>query len=397
MPSTSSDEVLLTPAKQERSPEKLQAELAQAMHSGVLRGRRAEVPVTLTTVWRRVALNDVTVFTRQLATLVGSGLPLQRALKSLGQGIRDPLFRSQVEGVAELLAGGKSFSESLRKYPQTFDTLYVSLIEAAEISGTLDEILMRLSLHLEASVRLRQQVRTAVVYPLAIVLIALVVMGLMLFKVVPSFDRMFASAGAALPPETLLVVALSDMLQQQFGWIILGSISAFALVVLSYLTPVGRDWIDERLLRLPGVGELIVQIELARFSRTLATLIGGGVSILVGLDICVKTSSNRMVEAALRQVRFGVSQGYGLGESLRATRRFPETLPQMVSVGENTGQLDSMLGRIADYYDQEVEGAVGAMVALLEPALMIFIGVVVGGLLIAMYMPIFTMTTLTGG
>lgn len=397
MPPTPAPESIDAAASVQLSPEKLQAELEQALRSGVLRPKREELPVTLATFFRQVSLQELTIFTRQLATLVGSGLPLQKALASLGRSTREPLFRNQLEGVAERLANGKSFSEALKKYPQTFDTLYVSLVEAAEVSGTLDEILMRLTHHLEASLRLRQQVRTAVVYPTAIVMIAMVVMALMLFKVVPSFDRMFSSAGAALPPETMLVLAFSDMLQAQLGWLLLGGVSSILLVILVYATPYGRDYIDEKLLRLPLVGELLMKIELARFSRTLATLIGSGVSILVGLDICVKTASNQMIEAALRQVRFGIRQGYGLGESLRAARRFPETVPQMVTVGENTGQLDTMLARIADYYDQEVESAVAAMVALLEPALMVFIGVVVGGLLIAMYMPVFTMTTLTGG
>lgn len=343
-----------------------------------------------------VSLQDLIIFTRQLATMINSGMPLHQCMQALTKQTKNPLLHSQLEVVQKLLENGTSFSAALRRFPKTFSTLYTSLIEASEVAGNMDLTLSRLAAYLESVAVLRRQIRAAIVYPLTVSVVALVVVALMVFKVVPTFERMFASSSASLPLETQVVIQISNFAQDNILAILLAIAALVGAVGTWYLTPRGRFQLDRVLLRLPMVGDLVMKVAMARFCRTLATLLVSGVSILEALDVCTRIAGNRVVEAALQATRAGIVGGRTLAESLRVTGVFPPVVYHMLGVGESTGDLDGMLAKIADYYDEEVDLAVGGLVALLEPTFMVFLGVVIGGLLIAMYMPVFTMSTAVG-
>lgn len=344
-----------------------------------------------------VTEKDLVVFTRQFATMIDSGLPLVQCLDIQCNQAPNLVFRQQLKVIKETVEGGTTFADALKKYPKTFDTLYVNLVAAGEVGGILDTILNRLAAYIEKASKLKKQVKSAMVYPVSILVIAIGVVSVLLLKVVPVFEKMFADFGGSLPGITQLVIDMSNWLQSNF-LIVFGIIfgTVFGLGY-AYQTAKGRVIIDTIMFKAPVFGDVIMKVAVARFCRTLGTMISSGVPILDALDICSRTSGNKVVEHAIIKAKDSISEGKTIAEPLVESKVFPDMVCQMISVGEATGALDTMLNKIADFYDDEVDAAVGAMTSLIEPALMAFLGVTIGGLVIAMYMPIFTMATAVGG
>lgn len=340
---------------------------------------------------------EVAIFTRQLATMIEAGLPLVQCLEGLSRQQTNKNFQKVIKEVQEGVEGGSTFSDSLRRHPRVFNELYVNLVAAGEVAGILDNILNRLATYIEKALRLKGQVKGAMFYPAAIVAVAVGVVAVLLLFVIPVFAKMFADFGGKLPGPTLIVIALSDILKNNIIWII-GIIIALVFAFRMWInTSRGRYLFDKTILSFPIIGQLIRKIAVARFSRTLGTMVQSGVAILDALEICARTSGNKIIELALMKARQSISQGKTIAEPLEESKVFPPMVIQMVGVGEATGNLDAMLNKIADFYDEEVDVAVKGLTSLLEPALMVFLGVVIGGLVIAMYMPIFTMATAIGG
>lgn len=351
----------------------------------------------LPTIGGGVTEKDLVVFTRQFATMIDSGLPLVQCLDIQCQQAPNPVFRDQLKVIKETVEGGTTFADALKKFPKTFDTLYVNLVAAGEVGGILDTILNRLAAYIEKASKLKKQVKSAMVYPVAIMVIAAGVVALLLLQVVPVFEKMFTDMGGALPAPTQIVIDMSKWLQANFLFIVVALVGSIVGLGWFYGTPKGRLIIDTILFRAPVFGEVITKVSVARFCRTLGTMVSSGVPILEALDICSRTAGNKVVENAIVKARDSISEGKTIAEPLMESKVFPDMVVQMISVGEATGALDNMLNKIADFYDDEVDAAVGAMTALIEPAMMAFLGVTIGGLVIAMYMPIFTMATAVGG
>jgi len=340
-----------------------------------------------------VGLRDLVVFSRQFATMIDSGLPLVQCLEIQSTQAENPTMREQLKVVKERVEGGSTFAEALKIYPDTFDDLYVNLIAAGEVGGMLDTIMNRLASYLEKNQKLVRQVKGAMMYPLIVLVIAAVVVSILLLKVVPSFEDMFADFGAALPTPTQIVIDMSRWLQDNW-WVCLLVIGA-VLVALraAYRNSAGRFVIDKVLMKSPVIGDVITKVAVARFCRTLGTMISSGVPILEALNICGRTAGNKVIEKAIGRVATSISEGRTIAEPLAESQVFPSMVCQMISVGEATGALDTMLTKIADFYDDEVDTAVEGLTSMLEPAIMAFLGVVVGGLVIAMYLPIFEMAS----
>ncbi len=344
----------------------------------------------------KVGEKDLVLFTRQFATMIDAGLPLVQCLDIQSQQAENPTFREQLKDIKQTVEAGSTFADALKKYPKTFDELFVNLIAAGEVGGILDTILSRLATYIEKAAKLKKQVKSALVYPTAVVVVATIVVTVILWKVIPVFAAMFTDFGAALPAPTVFVMRLSDFVQKYIAVMILGA-GAFVFACKQiYASKRGRIIVDDVSLKLPIFGPLIRKVAVARFTRTLGTMITSGVPILDALDICAKTSGNRTVEFAIMKVRSSISEGRTIAEPLAETKVFPPMVVQMISVGEATGALDTMLGKIADFYDEEVDSAVGGLTSLIEPLLMVVLGGVVGGLVIAMYLPIFTITNSLG-
>jgi type IV pilus assembly protein PilC len=333
---------------------------------------------------------DLVLFTRQFATMIDAGLPLVQCLDIQSQQAENPTFREQLKEIKATVEAGSTFADALRKFPKTFDELFVNLIAAGEVGGILDTILSRLAAYIEKSAKLKKQVKSAMVYPSSVVGVAVIVITVILWKVIPVFAAMFHDFGAALPAPTVFVMNLSSFVQKYILlMIVMAGVAAYGWKRLYEWKP-GRREIDDISLKLPIVGTLIRKVAVARFTRTLGTMITSGVPILDALDICAKTAGNMTIEGAIVKVRTSISEGRTIAEPLAETRVFPPMVVQMISVGEATGALDTMLGKIADFYDEEVDAAVGALTSLIEPLLMVGLGGAVGGLVVAMYLPIFT-------
>ena len=332
---------------------------------------------------------DVVVFVRQLATMIDAGLPLVQSLEILSRQRGAPQFRAVLAQVKTNIESGLTFAESLAKHPRIFDDLFVSLVEAGEIGGILDTILNRLATFIEKGQKLRRQVRGALVYPAAIVLVAGIVTGVILEFVIPTFEKLFDGAGGHLPLPTQVVIAISHFFQHYCVLIVCALVAAGWLLRGFYRTETGRALVDRLVLELPLLGSIIGKAGVARFTRTLGTMIGSGVPILESLAITARTAGNRTLESAILRTRVSISEGRSIAEPLAETEVFPEMVVQMIAVGEATGSMDSMLQKIADFYEDEVDVAVKSLTSLLEPALMLFLGITVGGLIIAMYLPIF--------
>jgi type IV pilus assembly protein PilC len=344
-----------------------------------------------------VSPKNLAIFTRQFSVMIDAGLPLVQCLDILGTQEEDANFSLTILQTRTDVENGQSLADAMRKHPRTFDPLFTNMVAAGEAGGILDTILKRLATYIEKAVKLKGQVKSAMVYPVAVIVIAGVVVGVILWKVIPTFGAMFASLGAELPLPTRVVIALSNGLVR-YGWIVLVAAGAIGWAFKTYYaTDGGRRVVDGALLKLPVMGVILRKIAVARFCRTLSTLISSGVPILDGLDITARTSGNSVVEDAILSTRKSIERGDTISAPLKETAVFPAMVVQMIGVGEATGALDTMLAKIADFYEEEVDTAVAGMLTLLEPIMIAFLGVVVGGIVIAMYMPIFDMISkLTG-
>ncbi|MEK7713337.1 MAG: type II secretion system F family protein [Deltaproteobacteria bacterium] len=344
----------------------------------------------------KVSTKDLVVFTRQFATMIDAGLPLVQCLDILSSQQENKGFKAVLTQVKGDVESGSTFADALKKHPMVFDNLYVNLVAAGEVGGILDTILNRLAAYIEKAMKLKSQVKGAMVYPISIISIAaVVIVGLLVF-VIPIFASMFADFGQALPMPTQIVIAMSNFLQR--WWWLIGALAygAFFGFKKYYATEGGKKVVDELVLKLPVFGDLLRKVAVAKFTRTLGTMITSGVPIMDGLEIVAKTAGNKTIETAIMKTRESISAGKTISEPLAQSGVFPSMVCQMISVGEATGALDNMLNKIADFYDDEVDSAVDAMTALMEPALMAFLGVAVGGLVIAMYLPIFKLAGAAG-
>ena len=332
---------------------------------------------------------DIVVFTRQFATMIDAGLPLIQCLDILAKQTENKRFASAINDIRQNVESGSTYADALKKHPRIFNDLYANMVAAGELGGILDTILNRLSKYIEKSMKLKRQVRAALVYPSTIVAVAIVVIVVLLVWVIPIFAKMFMDFGGVLPLPTRIVIGASNFMEHNIIYIV-GAAGALVFGLHRYYkTQNGRRTIDRLVLVLPIFGMLMRKIAVAKFTRTLGTLISSGVPILDGLDIVAKTSGNKIVEEALYETKRSISEGKTLAEPLEQTKVFPPMVVQMIAVGETTGALDAMLSKIADFYDEEVDSTVGSLTALLEPMLMIFLGVVIGAIVIAMYLPIF--------
>jgi type IV pilus assembly protein PilC len=335
---------------------------------------------------------ELAIFTRQFSVMIDAGLPLVQCLEILASQQENKTFQAVLTGTRAAVEGGSTLSASMRQYDKVFDALYVNLVEAGETGGILDTILQRLSAYIEKNVKLKRAVKSALVYPIAVLGVAGAVIVLLLWKVVPIFATLFAGLGVNLPLPTRIVIGLSNFIGSIFGLLILvAAIGGVFALKFWYGTPAGRLAIDGTLLKLPMIGILLRKIAVARFTRTLGTLISSGVPILEGLDITARTAGNAVIEKALLEVRKALEAGRNLADPLKDTNVFPGMVTQMIGVGEQTGAMDAMLQKIADFYEDEVDAAVKDLLSALEPAMIVFLGVVVGGIVISMYLPLFSL------
>ena len=344
----------------------------------------------------KVTTKDVVIFTRQLSTMIDAGLPLVQGLEILGNQQENPTFKKillQVRGDVET---GTTFADALKKHPKVFDSLFCNMVEAGEIGGILDTILSRLSIFMEKSMVLKKRVKGAMTYPIICLCISIVILGVILIFVVPVFEKMFADFGAALPLPTQIVVSLSNTVKSNFLYMI-----AFVAIVIFifkkvYQTEKGEKKIDALVLNLPVFGDLVRKVSVAKFSRTLGTMLRSGVPILESLNVVARTSGNKVIETAVFRTADAISEGRPIAEPLEETGVFPSMVVQMINVGEAVGALDAMLEKIADFYDEEVDQAVENLTAMIEPFMMVFLGGMIGGLVVAMYLPIFKMGEVVG-
>jgi len=343
-----------------------------------------------------VKSKDIAVFTRQFSVMIDAGLPLVQCLDILGQQQENKGFQKILLQVRQDVESGSSLAEAMRKHPQAFDELYVNMVAAGEAGGILDTILQRLATYIEKNVKLKTQVRAAMIYPVSVISIAVIVVYVILWKVIPVFASLFQGLGADLPFLTLWVVALSKFIGR-FWWLIFLMVAVGIYALRQYYrTEAGRKQIDALLLKAPVLGIILRKIAVARFCRTLGTLLASGVAILESLDITARTAGNAIIEEAIQTVRKAVEEGKTLAEPLARTEQFPPMVCQMIGVGEQTGAMDTMLSKIADFYEDEVDAAVEGMMKLIEPLMIAFLGVVIGTIVIAMYLPMFTLISKIG-
>lgn len=345
----------------------------------------------------KVKTKDLAVFTRQFGVMLGSGLPLIQGLEILAEQQQNKAFAKVLSAIRTSVEGGATLSGACRQHASVFDTLYTNMLEAGETGGALETVLQRLAAHLEKAVKLRAAVKSALIYPVSVMVIALGVVVLLLWKVVPIFATLFAGLNATLPVPTRVVIALSHFVAS-YIWL-LGLVVAGAVIGLKkyYGTAPGRRALDGILLKLPAIGVLLRKIAVARFSRTLSTLITSGVPMLESLDITARTAGNAVIEDAINMVRREVEAGHDVADPMRRSGVFPHLTVQMVAVGEQTGALDAMLEKVADFYEDEVDVAVADLLAAMEPAIIVFLGTVVGGVVISMYLPLFSLISRLSG
>ncbi len=345
----------------------------------------------------RVSVKDIGVFTRQFATMINAGLPMVQCLDILSQQIEKEFLRTSIAKVMADVEGGSTLAESMARHPKVFSTLYVNMVEAGEAGGILDVILVRLATFLEKLDALQRKVKGALTYPSVVAFVAIGATCFMLIFIIPTFARMFTDFGGELPLPTQIVMGISDFLRG-YWWLLIAIISGIVVALQRYYkTEGGRLVIDRLLLKIPVLGDVIRKGAVARFTRTLGTLISSGVPILSGLEITARTAGNRVVENAVIATRESISQGNTIAEPLRASGVFPPMVTQMIAVGEQTGALDEMLDKIANFYDDEVDTAVDALTAIIEPVMIVVMGTIVGGMLIAMYLPMFKLVSVVSG
>jgi type IV pilus assembly protein PilC len=358
--------------------------------------RREQIQVTKVTKtpvkeerYRRIGTKSLAIFTRQFSVVIDSGLPLVQGLDLLAKEEPDKNLAQAIDRTRADVEAGMSLAEAMEKRPYAFDSLYTSMVAAGEAGGILDTILKRLSTFIEKQAKLKSQVRSAMIYPIAVLSIALIVVLIILWKVIPTFTQLFEGLGAKLPLPTRVVIWLSKEVIIGMPFAVAGVSLGSYLFRRYYRTPEGRLRVDRILLRMPLLGKIFRKVAVARFCRTLSTLLSSGVPILDGLDITAKTSGNAVVEGAISQVRQRIERGETIAAPLRATGVFPPMVAQMIGAGESTGALDTMLAKIAEFYEDEVDLAVAGLLTILEPVLIAFLGVVVGGIVISMYLPLF--------
>jgi type IV pilus assembly protein PilC len=370
---------------------------AQSLLPVTVKERPKDVSEYLTFLKQRVSTHELVIFTRQFATMIDAGLPLVQCLQILGDQEPNKTFKAVIRDVKQDVEQGATFADSLGKHPNVFDALYVNLVAAGEIGGILDTILNRLAVYLEKADALARKVKGAMVYPTTVLVVAIGVVVLMLVKVIPTFEKMFQDFGGELPGPTQVVVNISHFMQEWVGL----SLGVVIAVIVAFVQARKRSFkfrraTDALFLKAPIFGSLLQKVAVARFTRTLGTMIASGVPILDGLDIVAKTAGNVIIEEALLDVKEAISEGKTIAEPLQESEVFPGMVTQMIAVGEETGAMETMLSKIADFYDEEVDAAVDALTALLEPLMMVFLGGTVGGLLIAMYLPIFKIAETIG-
>jgi type IV pilus assembly protein PilC len=339
----------------------------------------------------KVKNRDVILFARQFSTMIDAGLPIIQCLDILYSQQANATFKKMLKEIKESVEGGATLAEALKKFPKQFDSLFVNMIAAGEAGGILDAILRRLATYMEKAAKLKSQVKGAMTYPIVTLIIAVMVLAVILVFVIPVFEEMFADFGGELPVPTQIVVAMSDMVKSKIVYIIIGLLLFSIAFKKTYGTEKGREVTDKLLLKIPVFGDLLRKVAVAKFSRTMGTMLTSGVAILEALDIVAKTAGNKTVENAIYKVRKGISEGRTMADPLAASGVFPSMVCQMIGVGESTGALDAMLGKIADFYDEEVDQSVENLTALIEPFMLVFLGVTIGGLVVAMYLPIFKM------
>ncbi|ACL03479.1 type II secretion system F family protein [Desulfatibacillum aliphaticivorans] len=339
----------------------------------------------------KVSQDDVIIFARQFSTMIDAGLPLIQCLDILHSQEENKTFKKTLRDVKSSVEGGSTLADALRKYPNQFDDLFVNMVAAGEIGGILDTILQRLAAYMEKAAALKARVKGALTYPIIVIIVAAIVVGVILVFVIPTFEKMFADFGKALPAPTQLCINLSRFTTSNIVYIIVTLVLSIFSFKRFLGTDKGRALFDDVILKAPVFGPLLRKVAVAKFTRTMGTMMSSGVSILDSLDIVAKTSGNKTVEKAIFSVRAGITEGRTMADPLAETGVFPSMVVQMISVGEQTGALDTMLEKIADFYDNEVDQAVDNLTSMIEPFMMAFLGVVVGGLVISMYLPVFQM------
>lgn len=345
----------------------------------------------------KVKEKDIIIFSRQFSTMIDAGLPIIQCMDILQSQQENPTFKKMLREIKESVESGSTLADSLKRYPKQFDNLFVNMVAAGEAGGILDIILKRLSGYMEKAAALKRKVKGAMVYPAITIAVAVIVVAIILVFVIPVFQEMFADFGSALPAPTLIVIAISEFVKSKIHYII-GAVILFAIAFRQYYkTSKGRLVVDAVMLKLPIFGILLRKVAVAKFTRTMGTMLGSGVAILDALDIVAKTSGNKVVENAIYSVRTGIAEGRTMADPLQASGVFPAMVCQMIAVGESTGALDAMLEKIADFYDEEVDQAVENLTAMIEPMMIVFLGVVIGGLIVAMYLPIFKLAGAVGG
>jgi type IV pilus assembly protein PilC len=373
-------------------------EAADKAAAGMILKRQRIVPTKLKAKSQDIALfakgiktRELVIFTRQFSTMINAGLPLVQCLDILSSQQPNPTFKKVLAQIKQDVEGGSTFADALGKHPKVFDNLYVNLVAAGEIGGVLDTVLNRLAVYMEKNESLKNKIKSAMTYPIIVLSVAFGVVAILMIFVIPTFSDMFKQFGSALPGPTQIVVNLSNFFRD-FWWGIFGFIVA-SIIAFKWIRTQqkGRYYTDKLFLRLPVFGPLLRKVAVAKFTRTLGTMISSGVPIMDGLDITSKTAGNMIVEEAIRAVRTSISEGKSMSEPLEQTGIFPGMVVQMIAVGEATGAMDQMLGKIADFYDEEVDTAVEALTSALEPILMVFLGGVIGFVVVAMYLPIFQM------
>jgi type IV pilus assembly protein PilC len=375
----------------ERSAENKDALMAMLRRENILvssvkeKGKEVAVPK----IGGSVPAKDLAIFVRQFSVMIDAGLPLVQCLEILGSSNENKTFAKILTQTRMDVEGGSSLAEAMRKHPKAFDDLFCNMIAAGETGGILDTILKRLATYIEKSVKLKAQIKGAMMYPVAVISIAAIVITVILWKVIPTFAAMFAGLGATLPLPTRIVIAMSNWLVRLMVPLIIGGFLFVQAFRRYYATYGGRRVVDRMLLRLPIFGELLRKVAVSKFCRTLATLISSGVPILDGLEITARTSGNAIIEDAIMGVRKAVESGLTIAQPLKESNIFPAMVVQMIGVGEQTGALDAMLSKIADFYEDEVDQAVANMLTLMEPVMILFLGTTVGGIVIAMYLPLF--------
>ena len=336
-----------------------------------------------------VKMREIVVFTRQFSTMINAGLPLVQSLTILSEQSENPKFRAVVTAVLNDIQAGQTLADAMRHHPKIFTDLYVNMVAAGETGGILDTILNRLASFLEKNDALARKIKGAMTYPAVVLCVVVGATGILLWKVVPIFAGIFEDAGMALPTPTMVVLSISEFLQSYIHFVVLGIVAIVFGIRQYYRTSNGQLVIDKLLLRTPILGSLIRKAAVSRFTRTLGTLVSSGVSILEGLEITARTAGNRVVHDAVMHSRKSIAGGATIADPLKASGVFPPMVVQMINVGEQTGGLDEMLSKIADFYDDEVDAAVGALTSILEPVMIVVMGVVIGGMVVAMYLPMF--------